>query len=70
MVVVDFEPLGRVCKEGLWFNFNQQRCTLPYETTCQLDGVVCFGVENERSIQAPNDCSDFVTCINGRPFAG
>jgi hypothetical protein len=67
---VNEEPHGRVCSDGLWFNLNQQRCTPAYQTTCELDPIVCLGVENEETVRAPASCSDFVSCINGRPFPG
>lgn len=67
---IDAEPHGRVCQEGLWFNYNQQRCTEPFMTQCELDAIVCLGVEGENAVRAPASCSEFVECIRGVPFPG
>lgn len=69
-VCINGEPHGRMCQENLWFNLNQQRCAPASQTWCELDEIVCYGVEAGRTIRAPASCGDYVTCINGVPYAG
>lgn len=49
---------------------NQQRCTLFTEVNCELDPIVCLGVEEEDIVRSPASCSEFLTCVNGVPFPG
>lgn len=65
---LDGEPHGRVCQEGLWFSLNQQRCTSVNDAHCELDDILCNGVEGELSVRAPSSCSDFISCENGFPY--
>jgi hypothetical protein len=67
---IDGEPHGRACREGLWFSLNQQRCTEPYDTRCELDEILCLGVEDEVAVRAPTSCSEFFVCVRGTPFPG
>jgi Chitin binding Peritrophin-A domain len=69
-VCINGEPIERRCTDGLWFNFIQQRCTQIYETRCELDEAVCYGIENDVMIRGPSSCSDFITCTNGIPRVG
>lgn len=69
-VCINDEPHGRACQDGLWFDFNQQRCVPPYATWCELDPIVCLGIGNDVLVRAPASCSEFLSCINGRPLPG
>lgn len=49
---------------------NQQRCTDPYDTICDLDSIVCIDVADGSTVRAPASCSEFVTCVDGIPYPG
>lgn len=64
---VDGTPITRQCREGLWFSFNQQRCTEPFNSGCILDESICEGLPSNFKFRSNTRCSDYIHCYNHFP---
>lgn len=44
------------------------RCTQYYEANCELDAIVCLGVEDERTIRAPGKITRSIWTVTAFSF--